>query len=309
MTKQALHLYDNDTVKWEHNRTLYCLHVQTDPDPMNPRRDWDNPETLMACWHRHYDLGDEIEDKNANEFWQRLVRENVTGREIFEAAKSGKLPGIRLAQNSENAGFVDIYETSYLRTIFGDTDPKECLEYEGVSVDAVAECLMDDLTITHCMTLMEPYAEWMPLWLYDHSGITMSCGSRTYPYNDQWDSGQVGWIVAMKETIVREFFQKNPEDADWRKKAIELMELDVAVYDQYLTNDVYGFTLYEGSTPGEDDEDPEWTENDSCWGFFGSDVLENGIVDHVGNGLREAIEAGTVECGEATRHQVTYYTF
>ncbi len=30
----------------------------------------------------------------------------------------------------------------------------------------------------------------MPLFLYDHSGITISC-SNSYPYNDRWDAGQV----------------------------------------------------------------------------------------------------------------------
>ena len=41
----------------------------------------------------------------------------------------------------------------------------------------------------------------LPLWLYDHSGISMSCGDRTYPYNDQWDSGLVGTIYVTKESL------------------------------------------------------------------------------------------------------------
>ena len=98
MSGKALRMYDNDTVKWEHEGKLYCLHVQQDEDSPNPRRDWDDPITVMACWHRRYRLGDEIQDDKPEEFWQRLVRENVSEKEILAAAEAGKLTGIRIAK-------------------------------------------------------------------------------------------------------------------------------------------------------------------------------------------------------------------
>ena len=335
-TKTALNMYDNDTVKWKHDGKMYCLHIQRDDNPPDPRSDWDNPITTMACWHRRYNLGDKIQDKEPEDFWKRLVRENVSEDEVLEAARAGKLPGIRLAKNAENGELVDIYETYKLMMIVGSTDPEEYLEYEGVAEDAVAGYLMEDLTINHCMVLLEPYAEWLPFWLYDHSGITMSCGSRTGHYADQWDSGQVGWIVALKKTVMEEVgteyvlddagelirveyphegapstwgYKTRPlTEETWRKRAVGIMEADVEVYDQYLTGEVYGFTLY-STEPADEGEEADWNEEDSCWGFFGSDVMENGIEDHVGNGFREAVEAGAVERGKAEEHTVTYYTF
>lgn len=334
--KLALNMYDNDTVKWENGGKLYCLHIQRDDCVPDPRREWDNPITVMACWHRRYSLGDKIQDETPEEFWQRLVRENVPENEIAEAAKAGKLPGIRLDRNAENGDLVDIYETYQMVTVLGNGDPEEHLEYEGVAMDAVAGYLLEDMTVKHCMALMEPYAEWMPLWLYDHGGITMSCGARHYPYNDQWDSGQVGWIVVMKKTIMEEVgteyvlddegelirvehphkdapstweFKTRPlTEETWRKRAIGIMEAEVKEYDQYLTGEVYGFTLYSADPAGEGEE-VDWSEEDSCWGFFGDDVMKNGIEDHVGNGLREAVEAGNFETGEAKAHTRTYYTF
>lgn len=199
---KKLNLYDNDTVKWNHDGKLYCLHIQRDETPESPR-EWDNI-TTMACWHRRYNLGDKIDDKELEDFWRRLVRENVPESEIFAMAEAGQLKGIRITKNEEDPKLVDVYETYYWQTVLGKSEPKECLEYEGVDKDTAIYYLLDDLTIQHCMALMEPYAEWLPLWLYDHSGITMSCGARTYPYNDRWDSGQVGWIVALKETIMAE---------------------------------------------------------------------------------------------------------
>ncbi len=305
--KKTLNMYDNDTLKWERDGKLYCLHVQNDSDPLNPRKDWDNPGTVMACWHRRYSLGDEIQDKEPEDFWQRMVRENVPEDEIFEAAKAGKLPGIRLSacKGHGKKGLVNIYETYQYRTVIGNSEPEEHLEYEEVEQDAVASYLMDDLTISHCMVLMEPYAVWLNLWLYDHSGITMSCGAGN-PFTCPWDSGQVGWIVTTKKSAIKEI---GYTEADWKERSMKLMEAEVSEYDQYLTGDVYGFTLYSADPVGDDDESLDWSEEDSCWGFFGSNILENGIEDHVGSGLWEAIEAGTYEEGTAKLCTASYYAF
>lgn len=331
--KLTMNLYDNDTVKWRHDGKLYCLHLQRDETPDDPRN-WDNL-TIMACWHRRYNLGDKIDDKEPEDFWRRLVRENVPESEILAMAETGQLKGIRIAKNEEDPKLVDVYETYYWQTVLGKTEPKESLEYEGVDKDSAIYYLLDDLTVQHCMTLMEPYAEWLPLWLYDHSGITMSCGARAYPYNDRWDSGQVGWIVALKKTIMEETadyvldengkrirvehqhegypttwsYKTEPlTDETWRKRAVDVMESDVGIYDQYLTGDVFGFTLYEADPPADEDE-PEWEETHSCWGFYGSDMIENGLCDEVGNGLVEAIRSGEYETGEAVLHTASYYTF
>lgn len=95
-------------------------------------------------------------------------------------------------------------------------------------------------------------------------------------------------------------------DETWRDRAIEIMESDVKVYDQYLTGVVYGFELYEATS---DDAIPDWNEIDSCWGFYGANIFENGILDSVGCGLREALESRSYEQGEAELHHTTYYTF
>lgn len=97
-------------------------------------------------------------------------------------------------------------------------------------------------------------------------------------------------------------------DDTWRKFAVEIMEEYVEVYDQYLRGDVYGFELYEEESV-EDAEDPDWNEIDSCWGFYGSDIMENGICDQVGCGLEEAIESGHYEEGEAVVYATSRYLF
>jgi len=44
----------------------------------------------------------------------------------------------------------------------------------------------------------------LPLYLYDHSGITM----KTTPFSCQWDSGQVGYIYVTYEDIRKEYNTK-----------------------------------------------------------------------------------------------------
>ena len=248
-TKKILHMGDDDSLCWEYEGKKYLAHVQLDEMANDPRNR--DTLTIMACFHNMYILGDDLEDKTPEEFWQWLVRENVPEKEIYEAVAAGKLTGLRL--------------------------------------DAVADHLYDDLTVQHCMILMEPYAEWLPLWLYDHSGITMSCGARTGQYADPWDSGYVGWIIAMKDTIMREFGTLT--DKTWRKRAIETMESDVDIYNKYITNDVYGYTLYAPESV-EDEDGFDLAEKDSCWGFYGSNIFESGMANYL-PGFEEAFDAGT----------------
>ena len=94
----------------------------------------------------------------------------------------------------------------------------------------------------------------LPLYLYDHSGITMN----TTGFSCPWDSGQVGWIYASKEDALREFGGKTFTAAT-RKKAEDRMRGEVEYYDSYLRGEAYGFELY---------KDGEL--EDSCWGFIGS---------------------------------------
>ncbi|QST02420.1 hypothetical protein IMZ31_23510 (plasmid) [Pontibacillus sp. ALD_SL1] len=108
----------------------------------------------------------------------------------------------------------------------------------------------------------------LPLYLYDHSGLTMN----TTGFHSQWDSGQVGWIYVTKEKV-REWFGVKRVTEAVREKALERLVGEVSVFDQYLRNDTYGFILEEKKEDGNE-------EIDSCWGFYGDNVFENGMEHH-----------------------------
>lgn len=97
----------------------------------------------------------------------------------------------------------------------------------------------------------------LPLYLYDHSGITI----RTHRFSCQWDSGQVGFIYATRQDIL-ENWQVKRLSKQLKEQAENLMIAEVGEYDDYLTGNVYGYTY----------EDDEGNELWSCWGYSGSDA-------------------------------------
>ncbi len=139
----------------------------------------------------------------------------------------------------------------------------------------------------------------LPLYLYDHSGLTMN----TTGFDCHWDSGQVGWIYVTMEKAISEFseppektttaLQKNYDE--WLAKIQKILVGEVATYDQFLQGDVYGFIIREANCPtcGCDGKD----SGESCWGFFGSNLFENGIADHLDKEDSEALKtADAIEC-------------
>ena len=77
---------------------------------------------------------------------------------------------------------------------------------------------------------------------------------------------------------------------------------EVEVYRQYIEGEAVGYTLYEEN----DDDEPE--EFDSCWGFFGYDVMRNGIADSI-LGLCEAIEKDEFATGKVRKETFVRKSF
>jgi hypothetical protein len=111
----------------------------------------------------------------------------------------------------------------------------------------------------------------LPLYLYDHSGITMS----TKPFSCPWDSGQVGVIYVTKEKLRKEFGVKHITSSHIEKAKAQL-EQEVKTYDQFLTGQCYGYTI-----------ERDGKVIDSCFGFYQNEWPD----DPSGFVMRSAIEA------------------
>ena len=115
----------------------------------------------------------------------------------------------------------------------------------------------------------------MPLYIYDHSGISLYCGNDTipYPFNDQWDAGCIGMVFTTKKRL--EGMEKTP-----RSKIIDLMKSELETYSHYLNGNVYGYRLLKWSQCKSCDQELD-QEVDSCYGFYGYDFDKNGLYDAV----------------------------
>lgn len=104
---------------------------------------------------------------------------------------------------------------------YGEEEPEEMSLYEKM-----------------CFILKQENICGLPLWLYDHSGISMSTGRV-----DKFDSSLVGIIFVEKETFFAQTCRK--DDCDWKKEAEEMLRVEIETYSKYLEGEVYGWVLYE----------------------------------------------------------------
>jgi hypothetical protein len=100
----------------------------------------------------------------------------------------------------------------------------------------------------------------LPLYIYDHSGITMNTSGFSCP----WDSGQVGYIYISLEKVREEYGCKRVSKK-MRERIAGYLRNEVKTFDQFITGDVYGYDITR------EDEDGEEVDVDSCWGFYGYD--------------------------------------
>lgn len=97
----------------------------------------------------------------------------------------------------------------------------------------------------------------LPLHLYDHSGLSISTGAFSCP----WDSGQIGWIFMTYATVRKEYKHVSKET---KKRAESLLRSEVETYNMYLTGDVWGYIVRDNTTG----------EEESCWGYYGHEYCK-----------------------------------
>jgi hypothetical protein len=104
----------------------------------------------------------------------------------------------------------------------------------------------------------------LPLYLYDHSGITIN----TTGFNCSWDSGQVGWAYIP--------FKKAYEQCGWKRvtcrrltQMYDWIRSEVAYYDNYLIGNVYEYEII----------DETGHPLDSCSGYYGYDHEQSGLLE------------------------------
>jgi|SRR5690625_439140 len=237
------------------------LQVWVEDSPFDPRKHFD-PAGVMVCWHDRYILGDVHGYSDPSDFLLGLVTtHNVDG--LYEWAENQVLMEQR---GDEWAVFLkECPEESYLHETKDEAEYDRSIWIDQIvsgddrnielSPDLLWGLLPDDLTI-------------LPLYLYDHGGLSMN----TEGFSCPWDSGQVGYIYMTAETAKREGIT-DPE---------KYLRGEVKEYDSYLRGEVYGFTLMETHTCSECGSlKPETL--DTAGGFYGYESLIESLKSYLPN--------------------------
>ena len=195
----------------------YTIHIENDEvDEHHNPRDWDNVGR-MICWHSRYNLGDE-QPKETPEEYRRGMLDRASSEAIDAIDERVRIVGHHV--NSKH-----FYAASY-------------------AADKRIEKIITDYFDRHIIAL--------DLYLYDHSGITISTGKFSCP----WDSGRVGFVYCTLEKAHSEW---PGTDEEVTKRAIACMESEVQSYDDYLTGDIWRYHV----------TDPECEDTDGgCGGYF-----------------------------------------
>lgn len=232
----------------------FTYKVEQDRWPVNPRED-DNVG-VMFCSHGRYRLGDKDAD------------------DPFISYGFIDLGGYKLGLESDGYDddapkdmvlFSEVRDMLY--EIFGDV--VDDVDYGDEDTDTLA--VPDDVALTIDWLDSLPYrrervlrddlAVCLPLYLYDHSGITISHGSFSCP----WDSGQVGWHYITKEAA-------DDNWPAWTEDSLNsCLEAELKNYDDYLRGNVWGYVI----------ENENGDVVDSCSGFYGDALEETGMLDYV----------------------------
>lgn len=98
--------------------------------------------------------------------------------------------------------------------------------------------------------------EW--LTVYDHSGITVSCGR-----GSGWDYSWVGFVYVPKDNADVKAYRKNHTLEETKKWASDVLHAEIEELDKYCRGDVYGCIdeVYDAETE-------TWERNDSCWNYY-----------------------------------------
>jgi len=170
--------------------------------------------------------------------------------EVTEEVYKDNIISIQYDDNPENPREWDnicIIHIGHKRYCFGD---KNYNDYESIE-EARKEAKNNGDVI-------------LPLYMYDHSGITISLT----PFSCPWDSGQIGFVQIPRKKMLKEF-NKKIFTKKLKEKALEIAKNEVEILDSYISGNVYGYIINEYEY--------------SCWGYYSiEDALNEAktIIDY-----------------------------
>lgn len=152
----------------------------------------------------------------------------------------------------------------------------------------------------HSFESPDDFLEWMDskeakyylveeLYLYDHGDLALSTG----PFNDPWDSGQVGWVrvdlrKACEEVYPGRKYERLRGDARLkvREYAKQVIKGEINEYTDYINGTVFLFRIWVWEKIGENEYRLHKDLCNEQYNCLGHDTLKAVLLDDVARILR-----------------------
>lgn len=232
------------------NGTKQRLCVVQDTDPLNPRIEDEGNIGMMCCFGRYSYLGDDTGYRTVEDLKKDLMK---TAGITMEALREYTQKGTKRCRLSYEK------QSNLWKLYRRQKNGTEELLLEDDDVEILDDDILESISVQEIITLAKGAVIALPLYVYDHSGIAMN----TTDFADQWDTSFVGIIWTTPEKLQKTGVVLQSGET-WEAVAKRNMEAEVKIYHQYLNNEVYGYVVETL------EEDEEWEETDSCYGFYAS---------------------------------------
>lgn len=239
----------------------YNINIYYDEFPDSPRT-WDNVATFV-CEHPRYHLGDV---KNIEGVIQELFDKYVSSEDIIK----------KFCENKNAKLVEDDGEKYYEYEVKYDTYPHTvCIPADDICY--CAKEMAESFTVLEKLDMIEATGEivWLPISMYEHSGISIWLGGKSGHHDARWDCSTIGFAYVDKCTAEKEGALRAGNDGlynghkSWQEWAYAMMEYEMQSYNQYVTGDVFGYMVEGG----------DGYCDDSCWGFYGTDEIPRMIEE------------------------------
>ena len=251
----------------------YRISIYPDYDAECPVTNWD----MGACYiFEHLERGryelcpdcdwkewvSNIREESVESILQRIAAEVVTQEDIIKYYKAGKVENVRFRYDRHERQWKLEYKPTW-RCADADWQPELDVEpYELKAHDYRME-LLEPMDEDDYVALIQQCAKDFVLQTWESSGYCQGDHIRGIAY------------------ISKERFDKrcgfNPQKyKTWQEQALEILDAAVEAIGMWAWGDVKGFVLEKKvrftksfhDEEREDEEDYEWEEVDSCWGYF-----------------------------------------
>lgn len=203
-------------------------------------------------------------DESITSILQRMAATWVSQDDLIKYIKAGKVKGLRLVYNRHERMWQEQQECTWDSTRRGEwvtmfeVEPSDLKVYD-YRVELL-ECLEDDDDI---IAIIEACAKDVVIKSWS------SCG-----YSQGDDMRGVSYIT--KERFDKTCGFSSQHYKTWQEQALAVIEDEVKCIELWAWGDVKGFVLEKkvsftkvfDDKDRKDEEDYEWEEVDSCWGYF-----------------------------------------